>query len=48
MLLYPHHAELLPQPEGMVGYHRVNGSDDRLATATIDVSTSQLERNAQL
>ena len=39
MLLYPHHAEL-HQPEGIIGYHRVNGSEDRLTTATIDVSTS--------
>ena len=45
MLLYPHHAEL-QQPEGVTGRHRVTGSEDLLATATIDVSTSRgmLER----
>lgn len=45
MLLYPHHAEL-NQPEGVTGSHRINGSDDQLETATIDVSTRQglLER----
>ena len=40
MLLYPYHTEL-QQPEGVVGSHCVNGSeDDRLTTATIDVSTN--------
>jgi hypothetical protein len=45
MLLYPHHADLR-QREGRIGRHRINGSEDWLATATIDVSTGRgfLER----
>jgi 5-methylcytosine-specific restriction enzyme subunit McrC len=45
MLLYPHHADL-HRPEGVTSNHLVKGSEDRLATATIDISTSQrlLER----
>jgi 5-methylcytosine-specific restriction enzyme subunit McrC len=45
VLLYPHHAGL-PGSEGVVGRHRVKGSEDILTTATIDVSTSNgiLER----
>jgi 5-methylcytosine-specific restriction enzyme subunit McrC len=39
MLLYPHHHELR-QPEGVLARHRVKGSEDRLVTATIDVSTN--------
>jgi len=38
MLLYPHHAGL-HQAEGVVGRHRINGSEDWLAMTTIDVST---------
>ena len=40
MLLYPHHAEL-HEAEGIVGRHSITGSEDWLATATIDVSTSR-------
>jgi 5-methylcytosine-specific restriction enzyme subunit McrC len=45
VLLYPHHAGL-PGSEGVVGRYSVNGSEDILTTATIDVSTSNgiLER----
>ena len=39
MLLYPHHIDIR-QPEGRISSHLVNGSEDVLATATIDVSTS--------
>lgn len=37
MLLYPHHDEL-GQPEGKLNQHRINGSSDILATATIGLS----------
>ena len=37
MLLYPHHDEL-GQPEGKLNQHRINGSFDILATATIGLS----------
>jgi 5-methylcytosine-specific restriction enzyme subunit McrC len=40
MLLYPHHADL-HRSEGVTSSHRVSRCDDRLATATIDISTSQ-------
>lgn len=36
-LLYPHHAAL-GQPDGVAASHRINGSDDRLEAATIDVA----------
>jgi hypothetical protein len=36
-LLYPHHYDLRC-PEGITSRHRVNGSDDELSTATIDLS----------
>lgn len=37
MLLYPHHDEL-GQSEGKLSQHRINGSFDILATATIGLS----------
>lgn len=36
-LLYPHHTGL-PNEEGLQASHRVNGSDHRLETATLDVA----------
>jgi 5-methylcytosine-specific restriction enzyme subunit McrC len=36
----PHHSEL-NQQEGTLARHRINGSDDRLTTATVDVSSSR-------
>jgi 5-methylcytosine-specific restriction enzyme subunit McrC len=39
MLLYPHHADLR-QAEGVVSRHSVSRSQDKLVTATIDISTS--------
>ncbi|GJD71599.1 hypothetical protein MMMDOFMJ_4562 [Methylobacterium gnaphalii] len=36
MLLYPHHAGLI-QPEGVIGRHRIEGGDDRLTIATIQL-----------
>jgi len=39
MLLYPHHAGLLSE-EGLQASHRVNSSDHRLDTATLDVATA--------
>jgi 5-methylcytosine-specific restriction enzyme subunit McrC len=49
LLLYPHHAEL-SRPEGVMAMHNVTGSEDRLTTATIDVSVSNgiLERLREL
>lgn len=49
MLLYPHNADLY-QREGVTSSHRVIASEDLLATATIDISTSErlLERLSAL
>jgi len=40
MLLYPHHAALTCA-EGVLSRLRIQGSDDHLSTATVDVSTGQ-------
>lgn len=40
MLLYPHHAALTCA-EGVLNRLRIQGSDDHLSTATVDVSTGQ-------
>lgn len=45
MLLYPHHDEL-GCGEGITSMHQVNGTDDRLITATIGLS--DLKRSGQL
>lgn len=37
MLLYPHHDELRRQP-GVTSAHRIEGCEDRLTTATLDLS----------
>lgn len=36
MLLYPHH-DGLPQPEGVISRHRIEGGDDRLMVATVQL-----------